>query len=316
MTFDQAARAVLVHLREHVPMGFWVIARVENGRESYLYLDDTVYGATEGGSHPWEESYSTHLAAGTGPAVAPDAMSVPLYAAAGVNAVFTIESYAGSTIKEPDGRLFGVICGMDPQVRADVEQFRRAEPLLVLLGQLLTMVLASDRARVTATVEALESRDAADTDSLTGLPNRRAWDRTLATHAERFRHLADPTVLVMTDLDDLKIINYEQGHAAGDGYIRRAARALRRSLRETDVLARLGGDEFGIIPQDCDQGAADERVARLSRALLAVEVACSFGWAPATPDKGLDIALAEAEDAMHVAKRQSRAVRTTRRVAS
>jgi len=119
MGFDEAAHAVLEHLREHVPMGFWAVTRVENGRQTYLYLDDNEYGFASGGSHPWEASFCIHMAAGTAPPVAPDAQSVPAYAGAGINAAAKIGAYAGAVISEPDGQLFGAICGIDPDVKAD-----------------------------------------------------------------------------------------------------------------------------------------------------------------------------------------------------
>ena len=307
MTFDEAARAVLAHLREFVPMGFWAVTRVENDRQTYLFLDDNVYSAPQGGSHPWAESYCLHMAAGTTPPVAADAQQVPLYAAAGVNALVDIGSYAGTTISEPDGQLFGAVCGIDPEIKSGDERFLAAGPLLMLLGQLLSMVLAADRARDAAAVQAVESRAVAETDALTGLPNRRAWDRQLTEHKERFSRYGDPTVIVMTDLDRLKVINDEEGHAAGDDYIRRAARSLACAVREGDLVARLGGDEFGILFQHCRENAAAERVDRLSRALSAAGVAGSVGWAPVTVGEGFVGALAEADEAMYAIKRQRRA---------
>ncbi len=155
-------------------------------------------------------------------------------------------------------------------------------------------------------MEALDCRTAAETDVLTGLANRRAWDRSLTAHAERFALLGDPMVVVMADLDNLKKINDGQGHAAGDEYLRRAARALRASVRSTDVLARLGGDEFGILLPNCEEHHAVARVAALSRALRAVGVAGSFGWAAATLPAGIPGALVEADEAMYAAKRRAR----------
>ena len=211
MSFDQAARAVLEHLREHVPMAFWAVTRVENGRQTYLYLDDNDYDLAAGGSHPWEDSFCIHMAAGTAPAVAPDAQSVPAYAGAAVNATARVGAYAGSVISEPDGQLFGAICGLDPKVKADDPQLVSAGPLLQLLGMLLTMALGSDRARDEASARALTAEIAADTDVLTGLYNRRAWERLLAEEEVRFNRLGDPTVIVMTDLDLLKTVMTASG---------------------------------------------------------------------------------------------------------
>ena len=84
--FDHAARLVLDYLHQQMPLAFWSVTRVENGRQSYLYLDpDNGYGLRQGDSHPWQDSYCIHMAAGTAPTVARDAQAVSLYAQAAVN---------------------------------------------------------------------------------------------------------------------------------------------------------------------------------------------------------------------------------------
>ncbi len=308
MTFEDAARAVLVHLTEQVPMGLWAVTRVENGRQSYLFLDDNAYGLVEGGSHPWEASFCIHMVAGTAPPIAPDASLIPQYAAAGVNAAAKIGAYAGSPIVEADGTLFGAICGINPEVSED-PRLRDAGPLLLLLGQLLSMVLVANRARQQAAARATEQGLVAETDVLTGLYNRRAWERLLEEELVRFTQLGDPTVIAMTDLDFLKTVNDEQGHAAGDDYIRRAATARASSVRPGDVVARLGGDEFGLLLRNCDESSAQGRIDDLYLAMEDVGVASSLGWAPITILRGLPAALAEADQAMYAAKRSRRSGR-------
>lgn len=309
MTFDAAAQVVLAHLRDHVPMAFWSVTRVENGRQSYLYLGENDYGLQRGDSHPWEASFCIHMAAGTAPAIAPVAQDVPLYAAAAVNQGVQIGSYAGSVINEPSGELFGAICGIDPSSKPGDERLTQAAPLLALLGQLLSMVLAADRTREQLHVLTITAELAAETDSLTGLYNRRAWDRILAEEETRFRRFGDPTVLAMLDLDQLKTINDRHGHAAGDDYIRRAADALRASVRDGDCVARLGGDEFGVLLRSCDEAAAAGRVEQMYRAQEDAGVAGSVGWAPITVLRGFPAALAEADEAMYEAKRARRRLR-------
>lgn len=310
MDFDAAARLVLGYLREHVPLAFWSVTRVENGRQTYLFLDpDNGYGLPQGGSHLWEDSFCIHMAAGRGPNVAPDAQAVPAYAAAGVNAAVQIGSYAGAVISEPDGALFGAICGIDPQVRADDERLVAATPMLQLFGQLLTMVLAADRARGIASDALLRAQLQAETDSLTGLHNRRAWDRLVEEEAVRFSRFADPTVAVVLDLDMLKTINDKQGHAAGDVYITTAGAALRRAVRQEDLTARLGGDEFGVLMRGCTELEAEDAVTRIYDEFELAGVAGSVGWAPITVLRGFPAALAEADDAMYAAKSTRRAAR-------
>lgn len=126
----------------------------------------------------------------------------------------------------------------------------------------------------------------AETDVLTGLYNRRAWEGLLAEEERTFARFGDPTVLAVLDLDRLKEINDSLGHAAGDDYIQRSAAVLACSVRTEDVVARLGGDEFGILMRGCDEQAARSRVEDLYEALAVARVAGSIGWAPITVLRG------------------------------
>ena len=98
----------------------------------------------------------------------------------------------------------------------------------------------------------------ADHDPLTGLLNRRAFERELAVHVSRVaRYGAEGAVLVL-DLDHFKYVNDVLGHTAGDGLIISVARGLQERLRDTDVLARLGGDEFAVLLPRADAQEARE----------------------------------------------------------
>lgn len=97
-------------------------------------------------------------------------------------------------------------------------------------------------------------------DDLTNLLNRRgalaAIDKALALPSSRY-------AVILIDVDDLKGINDNHGHAAGDDFLRSVADAMRASVREADICARLGGDEFLIFASSCDLDAATEIARRL-----------------------------------------------------
>lgn len=121
------------------------------------------------------------------------------------------------------------------------------------------------------------------TDSLTGLLNARAFtDEATRVIALCDRHRRAVTVAYM-DLDQFKLVNDRQGHAAGDVVLSRVASALREAARETDLVARLGGDEFALLlPETAAAGAAIvlERVRQtvaLSLAEEPVPVTISIG---------------------------------------
>jgi diguanylate cyclase (GGDEF)-like protein len=124
-----------------------------------------------------------------------------------------------------------------------------------------------------------EHRREARTDFMTGLANRkefeRALDRALAA-AKRYRR---PLTLVMLDLDGLKRINDEQGHQAGDAAIREVGGALQRAVRASDTSARVGGDEFALAMPDTTVDQAVEVLHRIESLLAASGLRVSAGIA-------------------------------------
>ncbi|MDH3946822.1 MAG: GGDEF domain-containing protein, partial [Chromatiales bacterium] len=101
-----------------------------------------------------------------------------------------------------------------------------------------------------------EERSQAQTDALTGIPNRLAWEEQLEQEIARWKRFNTPLVLVIWDVDHFKKVNDTFGHKAGDKVLRTIARNLAGSIRETDFIARYGGEEFvhlmtGAELEDC-----------------------------------------------------------------
>jgi diguanylate cyclase (GGDEF)-like protein/PAS domain S-box-containing protein len=92
-----------------------------------------------------------------------------------------------------------------------------------------------------------ELRHLADHDALTGLYNRRRFEVELELALSRAHRYRTGGALLALDLDGFKFVNDSLGHAAGDSLVMQLAGAIRRCLRETDVVARTGGDEFAVI---------------------------------------------------------------------
>ena len=154
--------------------------------------------------------------------------------------------------------------------------------------------------------EAHRLRDAACSDHLTGLRNRRAFDDALATALARLdRGVTAPVGLVLLDLDDLKLVNDTTGHVAGDRVLRRVADLLRDAARRGDVAARMGGDEFAVLLPGSDAPGVLALAERLRASLSAADVGvtASFGVAVAEHAGTAPSELVEAADrALYAAK--------------
>jgi diguanylate cyclase (GGDEF)-like protein len=136
-------------------------------------------------------------------------------------------------------------------------------------ANLHTLQLLGDQAAIAienARLHDLLNRQAY-TDSLTGLPNRRALDERLENETLRASRYQHPFTLGMLDLNGFKHINDTYGHLAGDDALRQVVGSLRSSLRDTDFLARYGGDEFAIMMPETEIETAKAIMDRLARAV-------------------------------------------------
>lgn len=129
-------------------------------------------------------------------------------------------------------------------------------------------------------VEVLErqlvtSRNEAALDPLTGIANRRTFDRTCQ---EWIRSARSRFVLALLDVDDFKGINDTHGHAAGDQVLVTLAQALLASVRPEDLVARLGGDEFAILASELTLRQAEGRFAKTISSLA--NIGDGESWTP------------------------------------
>ena len=114
----------------------------------------------------------------------------------------------------------------------------------------------------------------ATTDALTGLTNRREFERQLDARVRDAQRDGEGHVLAYIDLDQFKVVNDTCGHSAGDQLLRQVGFVLARRTREGDTLARLGGDEFGLLLRDCDL----EQGARVAEELARAVKDFRFSW--------------------------------------
>lgn len=138
------------------------------------------------------------------------------------------------SVTRPDGSLLPVACSV-ATIRDDEEE---------MLGTVMVLRDASTERKHAAELEYQATHD-----HLTGLLNRREFERRLSGLLEKARTRSHAVMFL--DLDQFKVVNDTCGHAAGDELIRSVGSALKQQLRAAHILARLGGDEFGVVLPEC-----------------------------------------------------------------
>ena len=158
-------------------------------------------------------------------------------------------------------------------------------------------------------MKALEA--SAETDALTGVANRRGFDRELKRSLAYVKRYWTRAALMVVDLDGFKPVNDRHGHAAGDAVLQAVAAKLAASVRASDTVARLGGDEFGLVLWNLSEVDAAAKARALEIAITQATVAwdggtlavgASIGHAMLGPSDELADSLAKADRAMYVRK--------------
>jgi diguanylate cyclase (GGDEF)-like protein len=200
-------------------------------------------------------------------------------------------------VKDPDG----------PSLSLPVALTVLGISLAALLGAL---ILSWSRREQMQELEQQASQDA-----LTGLDNRRRFEKDLAKAMARSQRDRSTGALMILDIDDFKRVNDSLGHQAGDRLIQEVAAVLRRRTRQSDTLARLGGDEFAVILPRC--GREEARTAAEAIAGEIREHRSEDGSDPVTVSIGVAVfgddprtsaatVFSEADTAMYAAKDEGR----------
>jgi len=211
----------------------------------------------------------------------------------------TVSAYAA---RSPDEQLLGALVVHRPARTASMQPARR---FLQAAGELAPLV--RDFRSIAAT------QNAANLDSLTGLPNRRAIMTDLRDQIER-QGSAAPCALLILDLDHFKTINDTQGHQAGDRALRCVGEIIARHVRVHDRPGRIGGEEFVVMMPETTSEMARAVGERLREAIQnsalryadGKPLTASIGVAVAGLGDTVDTLLARADRALYQAKRQGR----------
>lgn len=181
---------------------------------------------------------------------------------------------------------------------------------VILVAYITTMLAADIRYAVD------KIKQVSDTDDLTGLYNMRAFSSMLQRSFKQAVRYGHALSVVMIDSDNLKIINDNHGHDAGNRLLQHLVRCIREQLRGSDVVARFGGDEFILMLPETNNKGAQEMAERIRKAVEAsrfdtrgegTRITISLGVASYPEDGGnLEVILEKADKAMYRAKQNGR----------
>jgi diguanylate cyclase (GGDEF)-like protein len=260
--------APLVHFHSADPDIFYVYTMVErNGRAHYVV--DTAASSDLVTPHALVASKYDEVFRPIGAEADPDWLQRLAAGKTYVYPTFQRDDYgnflSGHTpIYDSEGRYSGFVgVDFDIQYYLAQEASFRAISIGTLIAAMLAALLigylaAAYHYDVTHRIE--EQYHISIRDELTQLLNRRG---ALSSVRAALAAQAASYAAILIDVDDLKGINDNHGHAAGDDFLGRVAAAMRSSVRDTDICARLGGDEFLIFATGCDLDAATEIARRI-----------------------------------------------------
>lgn len=212
---------------------------------------------------------------------------------------------------DTDDQVVGVL-GVEFEAESQFNTYRNLKfitPMIILLTCLLAGLLAL---RVFRRISNPTFQDASNTDYLTGLKSRNAFQTDLS-NANARRTALPGCSMILLDLNELKLVNDSLGHNSGDLYLQLAAQAIRAALDKQDIAYRIGGDEFAIITplqEDADIKQLVERVRhgleQLRPENWTAPLSFSAGWATFDPTRDGDLSAAyhRADDAMYLDKQQ------------
>ncbi len=161
----------------------------------------------------------------------------------------------------------------------------------------------------------LEAHHLALIDTVTGLPNRLAYEERIEQEMARWKRFGNPLTMLIWDVDDFKSINDRFGHQAGDKALRVIAQSLKSRLRTTDFIARFGGEEFVCLLCGTEGEAALNVANEMRRSVedngfhsqgKPVPVTISCGMASFGTDENLDDVFSRADRALYQAKKQGK----------
>ncbi len=205
------------------------------------------------------------------------------------------------------------------QVKAIVETLANSARDMREANKALEERLALSRAEIGNLQQSLEAiRAESLTDPLTGLGNRKYFDRMIKTAIQSSLSTGEPLSLLMFDIDHFKSFNDSYGHLTGDQVLRLVGMSLKHAVKKQDITARYGGEEFAILLPNAALRQAlmvadqirhrvmDKELKKKSTGEILGRVTISVGISLLKPDDDTDTLIERADACLYAAKRNGR----------
>lgn len=295
--FESASRAILVHLQQQLGFKLWMTARIEGDDWIILQTENQGYDASEGSVFPWVDTLCSRMVQKQGPQLATSVSAVPAYADAPMARQIPIGAYLGVPLCREDGSLLGTLCAFDPDPQEQLSE-DQVLPQVDLLAKLLGIMLDYELKAVERERMLERTREEAQTDILTGLPNQRGWAVGMALEEARGRRYGVSLCVHLIGIDDWAATVASLGPEAGDALIAQTAGCLRACVRESDLLARIDADKFAVLALECGAMGAERLSVKLRAALEARDISASIGGAAFDPIEEMADTVTLAEQAL------------------
>ncbi len=281
--FDEAANGVLDYLQAKLGFGLWMVTRTSG--DDWVILDARAdkYDVSPRDVFRWTDSFCSRMVTGDAPRVAPRSAEIPAYRDAPIGQQMSIGAYIGVPLELRDGRLFGTMCGVDPEPKDDA--INAELPLIELLGRLLATIAqieldAQEEQRV-STIREHESADVA------GLVDHRAWISLVEAEEQRSEALASPASIIVVNPEYAR-----RGPAVGaprEVLAQAVAAVVRGNLPRSVAVALLDGS-VGLLLPETDAAKATLTIGTLENALRDDGIVAKFSSASRTSSQALRLA--------------------------
>jgi diguanylate cyclase len=202
------------------------------------------------------------------------------------------------------------------QVKATVETLVKSTTEMRQTNKVLEERLTSEISDLQQSLEAIRAESL--TDPLTGLGNRKYFDRMIESSVQNALANGEPLSLLMFDIDHFKSFNDSYGHLTGDQVLRLVGMSLKQTIKGQDITARYGGEEFAVVLPNTALRQALTVADHIRRAIMAKElkkkstgeilgrVTISVGVSMLKPNDDTDALIERADACLYVAKRNGR----------